>query len=69
MANPFNALVRMLEQRIARQEVSLVESKLQLEAAILARAEHEDGDKSSQLDIASQIARTVKDGPKGTRST
>lgn len=32
-SNPFAPLVRMLEQRIARQELSLVESKLQLEAA------------------------------------
>ena len=31
--NPFSALVRMLEQRIARQEKALDESRLQLTSA------------------------------------
>ena len=45
MSNPWSQLVRMLELRIARQEQSLSESKLQLSAAKESANAYEDGDK------------------------
>jgi hypothetical protein len=65
MANPWNQLVRMLELRIARQESSLQESKLQLEAAISAQAEYQDGEKP-QKDLVQEVAKAKA---AGTRST
>lgn len=56
-SNPFTPLIRMLEQRIARQELSLSESKLQLEAAVVAHAEHQDGDK---VDVQSDFIKGAK---------
>lgn len=38
MANSFDAIVKMLEERVKRQEAALAESRAQLEGAIAARA-------------------------------
>lgn len=63
-SNPFSPLVRMLEQRIARQELALSESKLQLDSAKIAHADHEDGGKTAeQVDF---IAKPGKRTPVST---
>jgi len=48
--NPFAALVRMLEQRIARQKQSVVDSELQLAAARESYLRVED-ENSKQKDL------------------
>lgn len=64
MANPFAPLIRMVEQRIARQSLSLEESKLQLAAAISAHAEHEAGEATKQIDmVALAVAKAAAAKP------
>lgn len=38
MANSLDAIVKMLQERVKRQEAALAESKLQLEGALAAAA-------------------------------